>query len=81
MKVSKSVAHTSALIDGDQILVSVTHQVVIDGSDAWVKYEASSKVRPGESVEDADHRVIDHVSRQVIAVANEAAAQVMKHNR
>jgi hypothetical protein len=67
----------TALAAGDQVMVSVTHQIQINGSDAWVKYAAASVVRPGESVASADSRVIKHVTSQVIKVAEEAAAEVI----
>lgn len=64
---------SSELSAGDQITVSVTHQIEIGRDKSWVKYEALTKVRPGEGSEDARTRAIGHVNRSVM----EAVAQTV----
>lgn len=53
---------TYHLFEGDTILVGVTHQVEVGRDKSWVKYEASTKVRPGEATEQAQTRAIGHVN-------------------
>ena len=59
-------ADIRSLDEGDQITVSITHQIQINGDNSWVRYEASSKVRENETAEDAAERVHGHVDSEVI---------------
>jgi len=62
---------SSELFQGDQITVSVTHQIQIGRDNSWVKYEAQTKVRPEESAAEARGRAIGHVNTSVMeAVAS-----------
>jgi hypothetical protein len=54
------------LFAGDQITVSVTHQIEIGRDKSWVKYEAVTRLRPGEVAEDARTRAIGHVNVSVM---------------
>ena len=57
---------SSELARGDRITVSITHQIQIGRDNSWVKYEAQTKVRAGESAEDARARAIGHANRSVM---------------
>jgi hypothetical protein len=54
------------LFQGDQITVGVTHQIEVGRDKSWVKYEAVTKLRPGERAEDARTRAIGHVNVSVM---------------
>jgi len=53
------------LWEGDTILVGMTHEVSVGRDKSWIKYEATTKVRPGETAADARTRTIGHVNRSV----------------
>lgn len=54
------------LFQGDSILVGVTHEISVGRDKSWVKYEATTKLRPGEVAEDARSRAIGHVNESVM---------------
>jgi len=76
-QVAPIVTH-EALDEGDTIAVTVTHQINIQGDNSWVKYEATSKVRPGETTDEADERLLTHVSTTSVKLAARAAQQVLE---
>lgn len=53
------------LYQGDSILVGITHEISVGRDKSWVKYEATTKVRPGESGEEARTRAIGHVNASI----------------
>ena len=67
------------LFAGDRITVGVTHQIEIGRDKSWVKYEAATKVRPGESAEDARTRAIGHVNVSVMEVVAQTVETVRSH--
>jgi len=66
------------LYQGDQITVSVTHQIEIGRDKSWVKYEAVTKLRPGELAEDARTRAIGHVNQSVMDVVAKTVETVRR---
>jgi len=64
------------LFAGDQITVGVTHQIEIGRDKSWVKYEAITKIRPGEAAEDARTRAIGHVNVSVMEVVHQTVETV-----
>lgn len=72
-EVTKEGTGSYELWEGDQILVGITHQIEIGRDKSWVKYEATTKVRPHEAAEDARTRAIGHVNKSVM----EAVAQTV----
>jgi hypothetical protein len=50
------------LYEGDQITVGMTHEIKVGYDKSWVKYEAVTKVRPGETAAGARTRAIGHVN-------------------
>jgi hypothetical protein len=67
------------LFNGDQITVSVTHQIQIGRDNSWVKYEAVTKLRPGEKAEDARTRAIGHVNVSVMEAVAKTVETVRSH--
>ena len=67
------------LYDGDTILVGVTHEITVGRDKSWVKYEATSKVRPDEAAEDARDRVIGHVKQGVGTAVDATVEQIRSH--
>jgi hypothetical protein len=67
------------LFNGDQITVGVTHQIEIGRDKSWVKYEAVTKLRPGEVAEDARTRAIGHVNISVDHAVAAAVDQIRRH--
>jgi len=65
-EVTKKGTGSYELYEGDTILVGITHQIEIGRDKSWVKYEAITKVRPGEASEDARTRVVGHVNKSVM---------------
>jgi hypothetical protein len=61
---------------GDQITVGVTHQVEIGRDKSWVKYEAITKVRPGEEAQDARTRAVGHVNESVMVAVAKTVEQI-----
>ena len=66
------------LFNGDEITVGVTHQIEIGRDKSWVKYEAKTKVRPGEGAADARTRAIGHVNVSVMEVVKETVETVRR---
>jgi hypothetical protein len=64
------------LFQGDQITVGVTHEIKVGYDKSWVKYEAITKVRPGEAAEDARARAIGHVNESVMRAVNRTVETV-----
>lgn len=52
----------SRLNDNDMIEVGVSHQLKINGDESWVSYKVATKVRVGESADDATKRALEQVS-------------------
>ena len=63
---------------GDDVRVTVTHQIVINGDNSWVKYEAGHTLRDGETTAEVDARLIEHASTTVVQLAAVAAGKVME---
>lgn len=68
--------HAYELYAGDQITVGVTHEIKIGYDKSWVKYEAVTKVRPGEAAEDARTRAIGHVNVSVMDAVHKTVETV-----
>ena len=62
MKIRKEERLPNALHAGDQIEISTSYQLVIDGSQSWVTYKVSAAVQEGEETQDAHDRVIGTVT-------------------
>lgn len=67
------------LFAGDEISVSVTHEVKVGRDSSWVKYEAKTKLRPGEVAEDARTRAIGHVNESVMIAVHQAVERVRNY--
>jgi hypothetical protein len=70
--VSEAVVETFTAADeeliypGDTVEIGVTHEIKIGRESAWIKAGVSTKVRPGESPDEAGERAIRYVNTQVI---------------
>lgn len=64
------------LYTGDQITVGVTHEIKVGYDKSWVKYEAITKIRPGEAAEDARTRAIGHVNQSVMEAVTQTVETV-----
>ena len=64
------------LFEGDQITVSVTHQIQIGRDNSWVKYEATTRLRPDEAAEDARTRAVGHVNESVMEAVHQTVETV-----
>ena len=65
------------LFQGDEITVGITCEISIGRDKSWCKYEAKTKLRPGEVAADARTRAIGHVNESVM----EVVAQVVDTQR
>jgi hypothetical protein len=68
------------LYAGDQITVGVTHEIKVGYDKSWVKYEAITKVRPGEVAADARTRAVGHVNESVMRAVAQAVETVRRFN-
>jgi hypothetical protein len=68
------------LYEGDQITVGMTHEIKVGYDKSWVKYEAITKLRPGEAAEDARTRAIGHVNESVMRAVAQAVETVRRFN-
>ena len=64
------------LSEGDQIELSVTHEVDFGSVKAWVKYGVTSSVRSGESTDKATERIAQHVDIEIMKRIAESATRV-----
>ena len=56
------------LFEGDEVTVGITAELSIGRDKTWCKYEAKTRLRPGERAEDARSRAIGHVNESVMEV-------------
>ncbi len=68
------------LYEGDQITVGMTHEIKVGYDKSWVKYEAITRLRPGEAAEDARTRAIGHVNESVMRAVAQAVETVRRFN-
>lgn len=57
---------SESLSAGDRIELSVTHQIVINGDNSWVKLGVDSQVRNDETTDEAIERLIVLVNQKII---------------
>lgn len=76
MKLSKPES-PPALSEDDWVTCGVTHNIKINGDDAWPKFEAGSRVRPGETPDEAYKRLSEYVNNKAIAMSEDAAQAVI----
>ena len=55
-----------ALAEDDWIECSISHMIKVGRDESWVKYGITTKVRAGESTDDARTRAIRHVDESVM---------------
>ena len=65
---------------GDRITVGATHQVYIDGKDAWIKGEANVAVREGETSQDTARRAGKAVAGFIVAEIERQAETILEAN-
>lgn len=70
----------SDIAAGDRITIGVTHQIEIDGKDAWIKAEFNAAAQEGESPEDGFKRVGKVVARNIISIIERQAEVIVEHN-
>ena len=68
------------LYEGDQVTCGMTHEIKVGYDKSWVKYEAITKVRPGESAADARTRAVGHVNESVMRAVAQAVETVRRFN-
>lgn len=71
----------SALDEGDFVSVSLNHEIKIGREVSWVKFEATSKVRPDESSEAARDRVLNYVEDAVMIAVEETVKRVQEKTK
>lgn len=65
---------------GDRITVGVTHQIEIDGKDAWIKAEFNSAAQEGETDSEAFKRVGKVVARNIVSIIERQAEVIVEAN-
>jgi hypothetical protein len=68
------------LYEGDTILCGMTHEIKVGYDKSWIKYECTTKVRPGEAAEDARTRAVGHVNESVMRAVAQAVETVRRFN-
>jgi len=71
----------SSLAEGDRVRISATHQVKIDGLDAWIKIEVDSAVRADEDSTSAMVRVGKTIAANMVNEIERQAEVVYQANR
>jgi hypothetical protein len=64
------------LYSGDSITVGVTHQIEVGRDKSWVKYEATTRLQPGEAASDARTRAVGHVNESVGVAVHQTVESV-----
>lgn len=59
------------LDEGDPVEYSLSASVRAGGGEAWIRFQATGRVRPGEDPDDAARRVSEWVDGLVVAKAEE----------
>lgn len=67
------------LLEGDQITVGMTHQIEVGRDKSWVKYEATTRLRHGESAEGARTRAVGHVNESVMVAVQKTVEQLRSY--
>ena len=76
VKTPTEAIHATVVKEGDTVLCGVTHEILINGDKAWIKFEASTTVGADESAKQAKDRIVGYVSDAVIDAAKVAAQAV-----
>lgn len=71
----------SQVSEGDRVTISATHQVKIDGLDAWIKVEVNSAVREGEDAKEAIGRVGKSIAANIVNEIERQSLVVVEANR
>ena len=66
----------SLLSTGDTVEVGVTHEIVIGREKSWIKFGVTTKVREGETGEDASGRASMQMQNEVATLIKDVVAQV-----
>ncbi len=66
----------SLLSAGDTVEVGVTHEIVIGREKSWIKFGVTTKVREGETGEDASDRASTQMQNEVATLIKDVVAQV-----
>ena len=66
---------------GDVIRLGVTHQVVINGANSWIKLEIESSVAGDESSDQAFDRVNTELQSKVISAMESAAQTIIDYEK
>lgn len=77
----KLIHQTDAVVlhPGDNLELSITHQIRINGDDSWIKYGVNTKVRDGETAEQAYQRALQHVDEAIIRACEQVAKTVERY--
>lgn len=73
-------AMVQKLNTNDTITTGVSHEIIIDGQHAWVKFEATTSQGDNEDSEGAKRRIIKYVSESVIEAVEAAVNTANKVN-
>jgi len=75
---TKEVERAIAVVEGDRIEYSVTHEINAEGEKAWVKYGVNAGIGPGETAEAATARITAFVNNVVMSAAETVAKQILQ---
>jgi hypothetical protein len=76
MRLAPGKEKAPALQADDWITVGVTHTIEVSGDMSWPKIEMGSRVRPGETADEAYERVSEYVMAKGIEYAEKTAKRI-----
>lgn len=63
----------------DTISIGVTHKILINDEDAWIKFEITSKVKIDEDENDAITRVNRLIQQNIIGIIEDSAKTILEY--
>lgn len=72
----KGIVESYVLYEGDSITCGLTHEITVGRDRSWIKYEATTKVRPDEETESARARVVGHANESAMYAVQQAVEAV-----
>lgn len=71
----------SAIAEGDRITIGVTHTILIDGMNSWIKMEINSAVQADELFEQARERIGKLLAANIVSEIERQATVVVEANK
>lgn len=67
-----------ALVEGDSITITMSHQMYIDGDQSWITYKVSGRVLEEEESQEAHERILGYLTKATERAVKETVRNVRR---